>query len=139
MTATVQEAPQLRAPRIQTVAGWTLTGLFTAFMLFDAGIKLVRLPIVEETGRTLHLPPGSGFPIGVMEAVLLALYLFPRTAVLGAVLLTGLFGGTAAVHMVAGDPLFSHILFGLYLGAIAWAGLWLREPAVRAILPIRRS
>ncbi|MDB5446309.1 MAG: hypothetical protein JWQ97_1626 [Phenylobacterium sp.] len=139
MTATTQEASRLRAPRIQTAAGWTLTGLFTAFMLFDAGIKLARLPIVEAAGGALHLPPGSGFPIGVLEALLLALYLFPRTALLGAVLFTGLFGGTAAVHLAAGNPLFSHILFGIYLGVMAWGGLWLREPAVRALLPIRKG
>lgn len=138
MSAITQDAPRVRAGRVQTIAGWTLTGLFTAFMLMDVGMKLARAPVVETTGAALHLPPGSGFPIGVMEAVLLALYLIPRTSVLGAVLFTGLFGGTAAVHLVAGDPLFSHILFGVYLGVIAWAGLWLREPAVRAMLPIRR-
>jgi len=102
-------------------------------------MKLARMPQVETTGAALGLPPGSGFPIGLMEGVLLALYLAPRTSALGAVLLTGLFGGTAAVHLVAGNPLFSHILFGVYLGAVAWAGLWLRQPALRALLPLRRS
>jgi hypothetical protein len=120
------------------IAGWTLTGLFAAFMLMDIGMKLARMPQVEETGRTLGLPAGSGFPIGAMEAVLLALYLFPRTSVLGAVLLTGLFGGTAATHLIAGNPLASHILFGVYLGVMAWGGLWLRDPALRALFPWRR-
>jgi hypothetical protein len=138
MTAIAQDAPRVRPGRVQAVAGWTLTGLFTAFMLLDVGMKLARMPQVEAAGRALHLPPGSGFPIGIMEAILLALYLVPRTAVLGAVLLAGLFGGTAAVHLAAGDPLFSHILFGVYLGVIAWGGLWLRDPALRALLPIRR-
>lgn len=133
-------APDAAAPpnRAQTTAGWILTGLFTAFMVMDIAMKLLRMPQVEATGATLGLPAGSGFPIGVMEAVVLALYLIPRTSVLGAVLLTGLFGGTAAVHLVAGDPLFSHILFGVYLGLIAWAGLWLRDPALRALFPVRR-
>jgi len=119
-------------------AGRALSGLFTAFMLFDLGIKLARLPIVEETGRQIGLPAGSGFGIGVGELLLLALYLFPRTSVLGAVLLTGLFGGTAAIHWVHGDPLGSHILFGVYLGVFAWGGLWLRDPQLRALFPLKR-
>jgi hypothetical protein len=128
-------APQGRA---RTIGGWTLTGLFTLFMLMDVGMKLARMPQVETANRALGLPPGSGFPIGVMEAVLLALYLVPRTSVLGAVLLTGLFGGTAAAHLIARDPLFSHVLFGVYLGVIAWGGLWLRDAQVRGLLPFRR-
>jgi hypothetical protein len=118
-------------------AGWGLTGLFTAFMLMDAGIKLARLPIVEQTGAQMHLPPGSGFGIGVMEAVILALYLIPRTAVLGGVLVAALMGGTAAIHWLNGDPWPSHILFGVYLALIAWGGLWLRDSRLRAILPWR--
>ena len=124
--------------RAQAIAGWTLTGLFTAFMLMDAGMKLARLPIVEQTGTQLGLPAGSGFPIGVGEAILLALYLWRRTSVLGAVLFTGLFGGTACVHWLHGDPLASHVLFGVYLGVFAWGGLWLRDGALRALFPIRR-
>ena len=120
--------------RAPTIAGWTLTGLFTAFMLFDCGIKVARLPIVEQTGAQMGLPPGSGFPIGLGEAVILALYLFPRTSVLGAVLFTGLFGGTFAVHWLHGDPLFSHILFPIYVSALIWGSLYLRDPRVRAVL-----
>ena len=117
--------------------GWGLTGLFTAFMAFDAGIKLARLPVVEQTGAALHLPAGSGFGIGVLEAALMALYLFPRTSVLGAILLTGLMGGTAAAHWINGDPLASHVLFGVYLGVLLWGGLWLRDPRLRALMPLR--
>jgi hypothetical protein len=124
--------------KVRTVAGWTLSGLFIAFMIFDAGIKLARLPIVEETGRQIGLPAGSGFSIGVVELVILALYVFPRTAVLGAVLVAALMGGTAAAHWIHGDPWASHILFGPYLAAFAWGGLWLRDARVRALLPIRR-
>ena len=120
------------------IVGWVLTGLFTAFVLMDVGMKLARLPIVEQTGAQLHLPPGSGFPIGVGEALILVLYLVPRTSVLGAVLFTGLFGGTAAVHWLNHDPLFSHVLFGVYLALFAWGGLWLRDAALRALFPVRR-
>jgi hypothetical protein len=118
-------------------AGWTLSGLFAAFMIFDAGIKLARLPIVEETGRQIGLPAGSGFGIGIVEALILALYLFPRTAVLGAILVAALMGGTAAIHWVHGSPWPSHILFGPYLAVFAWGGLWFRDPRLRAILPWR--
>ncbi len=138
MTAITDTATAPARGKLQTIAGWTLTGLFTAFMIFDAGIKLIRMPIVEQTAATLNLPPGSGFGIGVMEAILLVLYLFPRTAVLGAVLITALMGGTCAVHFVAGNPLFSHMLFGPYLAVFAWGGLWLRDAELRRLLPIRR-
>jgi hypothetical protein len=77
--------------------------------------------MVEETGQQLHLPPGSGLPIGLAEAVILALYLWPRTAVLGAVLIAALMGGTAGVHLVNGNPWPSHILFGPYLAVFAWS------------------
>jgi hypothetical protein len=137
---TIAQAPA-GAPlsgRAAVIAGWTLTGLFTAFMLMDSGMKLARLPIVEQTGRQLGLPAGSGFPIGAGEALMLVLYLWPRTAVLGAVLFTGLFGATACAHWIHGDPLFSHVLFGVYLGVFAWGGLWLRDGPLRALFPIRR-
>ncbi len=120
-------------------AGWALTGAFTLFMIPDIAIKLIRLPIVEETGAQLGLPPGSGFGIGVLELILLALYLAPRTAVLGAVLFTALFGGTLAIHWIQGNPLFSHMLFGVYLALFAWGGLWLRTPTLREIFPLRRQ
>lgn len=127
-----------RASKPMTWAGWTFTGMFTAFMVLDVGMKLMRHPMVEKTIAELHLPAGSGFGIGVMEALILALYLVPRTSVLGAVLVTALMGGTAGVHLVNGSPLFSHLLFGPYLAFFAWGGLWLRDPGLRAILPIRR-
>jgi hypothetical protein len=123
--------------RPMRIAGWVLTGLFTAFMLMDCGMKLARLPIVEQTGGQMGLPKGSGFGIGVMEALILALYLFPRTSVLGAVLVSCLMGGTASIHWMHGDPWPSHILFGVYLAVFAWGGLWLRDARLRALIPWR--
>ena len=117
--------------------GYALTGAFTLFMLFDVGIKLMRHPMVEETMRQLGFPGGLGLPIGVIEAVCLVLYLMRRTAVLGAVLFMGIFGGGIATHLRHADPLFSHVLFGVYLGLFMWGGLWLRDPALRALFPIR--
>jgi hypothetical protein len=118
--------------------GYALTGAFTLFMLFDVGIKLVRHPMVEETMRQLGFRDGLGFPIGVIETICLVLYLVPRTAVLGAVLLMGIFGGGIATHLRHGDPLFSHVLFGVYLGFFMWGGLWLRDPDLRAVFPVRK-
>lgn len=125
-------------PRLATWAGRGLTGVFTLFMAFDIGIKLARLPIVGETMTQLGWPPQFGFGIGVLELACLALYLFPRTALLGAVLMTGVLGGALATHLRIGSPLFSHVLFGAYLGAFMWGGLILRDPRVRSVFPVTR-
>jgi hypothetical protein len=138
MTAMTETAAPPASGKARTIVGWTLTGLFTAFMAMDVGMKLAGLPIVEETGRQLHLPAGSGLPIGLAEALIVILYLVPRTCVLGAVLITALMGGTAGVHLVNGNPWPSHILFGPYLAVFAWGGLWLRDARLRALFPIRR-
>ena len=121
---------------------WTgriLTGLVTVFML-GASIapKFLGMPIADETMQQLGWPSGYVFRIGVVEFVCLALYLYPRTNVLGAVLFTALLGGAMATHIRAGSPLFSHILFGAYLGVFVWGGLWLRDPEVRQLFPLRR-
>ncbi len=84
------------------------------------------------------VPPGLGFGTGMLEGVLLVLYLVPRTSLLGAVLFTGVFGGAITAHLRAGSPLASHVLFGLYLGLLAWGGLWLRDASLRALFPLRR-
>ena len=118
-------------------AGYALTGLFTLFMLVDVGLKLIGHPMVEKTMTELGFPSGLGFPIGVMEWLCLVLYLVPRTSVLGAVLFTGVFGGAIATHMRHADPLFSHVLFGVYLGLVMWGGIWLRDAALRAVFPVR--
>ena len=81
-------------------------------------------------------PSGFAFTIGIIELVCLVLYLIPRTSVLGAVLMMGLLGGAMATQIRVGSPLFSHILFSLYLGLFMWGGLWLRDPRVRALFPI---
>lgn len=117
--------------------GYALTGIFTLFMLFDVAIKLMRHPMVEETMRQLGFPAGLGFPIGVIEGLCLVLYMVPRTALLGAVLFMAVFGGAIAVHLRNADPLFSHVLFGVYLGVPMWAGLWLRDAHLRRLFPIR--
>jgi hypothetical protein len=137
MTTLSQASPG--APRrAMTIAGWTLSGLFIAFMAFDVVIKLMGHPEVEKSAAQLGLPSGSGFAIGVIEGLILALYVVPRTAVLGSILVAALMGGTCAVHLLNGNPLFSHMLFGPYLAIFAWGGVWFRDARVRALIPLRR-
>ena len=124
-------------PKLMAWSGWTLSGLFVAFMLFDVTIKLIQIPAVAQTMAALGWPGSLGLPIGVIELVALVLYVYPRTAVLGAILMTGVMGGAIASHLRLGNPLFSHVLFGVYLGLFAWGGLWLRDPRLRAVMPWR--
>ncbi|MDR6666645.1 DoxX family protein [Rhizobium sp. 1399] len=120
--------------------GRVLTGLFALFML-GASIapKLLGLPIAEETMTQLGWPNGYVLMIGLIELTCLVLYLIPQTSVFGAVLMMGLLGGAMATQIRAGSPLFSHILFSIYLGLFMWGGLWLRDPAVRALFPYRKA
>ncbi|MGE0024502.1 MAG: DoxX family protein [Hyphomicrobium sp.] len=126
---------------MSTPAGvWTgraLTGLFALFML-GASItpKLLHMAVAEETLAALGWPPGYAFMIGLIELTCLVLYLIPRTSVLGAVLMMALLGGAMATQIRAGSPLFSHVLFSVYLGLFMWGGLWLRDSRLRALFPV---
>ncbi|MEZ6022203.1 MAG: DoxX family protein [Hyphomonadaceae bacterium] len=99
--------------------------------------KLLGMPVAEATMAELGWPPGYAMIIGVIELSCLLLYLIPRTSVLGAVLFMGLLGGAMATQIRAESPLFSHVLFSLYLGVTMWGGLWLRDPSLRALFPWR--
>ncbi|MDB5486414.1 MAG: hypothetical protein JWQ58_129 [Reyranella sp.] len=118
-------------------AGRLLSGLAILFLLFDGLIKLPPLEIVTATSKEMGLPATDSFArfLGVVTLACTALYAWPRTALLGAVLLTGLFGGAIATHLRLDSPLFSHTLFGVYLGLIVWGGLWLRDERVRRVMP----
>ena len=126
---------------ISTTALWTgriLSGLVVLFLLFDGAIKLIPLDIVIETSRQLGIPTNLAVPLGVLTLLGTLLYAYPRTSVLGAILLTGYLGGAIYVHVRAGSPLFSHTLFGVYLGILLWGGLYLRDERLRLIFPWRR-
>ncbi|PHY14089.1 polyhydroxyalkanoate depolymerase [Caulobacter sp. B11] len=120
--------------------GRALTGLFAVFML-GASIapKLAGMPVAAETLISLGWKPDYVLMIGLMELAFLALYLFPRTSLLGAILMTGLLGGAMATQVRVENPLFSHELFSLYLGLFLWGGLWLRDERLRALFPWRRN
>jgi hypothetical protein len=117
--------------------GRVLSGLVIAFMLFDSIIKLVQIQAVTDTFRQMGIPENLAVEIGIIGLVCTVLYAIPRTAVLGAILLTAMLGGGIASHLRIGSPLFSHVLFGVYLGLFAWGGLFLREPRLRALIPLR--
>jgi len=120
-------------------SGRAMSGLAIAFFAMDGAMKLANLPIVAETSAELGWPADSA-TIYLLAALLLGstlVYAFPRTAVLGAILLTGYLGGAVATHVRVGSPIFSHALFGVYLGVIVWGGLWLRDPRLRALIPLR--
>jgi TRAP-type C4-dicarboxylate transport system permease small subunit len=120
--------------------GYAMSGLVILFLLFDGGIKLVPLEIVTQTSAQLGLPTSVEFArtLGIMTLIGVVLYAVPQTAVLGAILLTGYMGGAIATHVRIGSPLFSHVLFGFYLGVLIWGGLYLRDPRLRALIPFRR-
>jgi hypothetical protein len=120
-------------PSWATWAGRILSGIVVAFLLIDGAVKALDLAVVGETLNQLGYPASLARGHGGLTLLIAVLYAFPRTAFLGAVLLTGLLGGAMATHLRVGSPLFTHLLFGLYLGVLAWAGLWLRDARLRAV------
>lgn len=123
---------------VMVTTGWILSGIFAAFLLVaSAGPKLVGASVATDSMTQLGWPQGYTLMIGLIEVACVLLYLWPRTSVLGAVLAMGLLGGAMATQLRAGNPLFSHVLFSVYLGLFMWGGLWLRDPALRALFPLR--
>jgi hypothetical protein len=120
------------------VASYVLTALVALFLAFDTAIKVLQLAPAVEGTTALGYPADRVLPIGVIELVCLALYLVPRTSVLGALLLTGYLGGAIATHVRVGSPLLSHTLFPIYVACLVWGGLYLRETGLRELLPFRR-
>jgi len=115
-------------------SGVTASGLAVAFLLFDGGIKLLDIPPVVDAFTQLGYPVQLACGIGLLELTCLALYVIPRTACLGALLLTGFLGGAISTHLRIGDPWFSHTLFPIYVALLLWGGLALRDPRPLALL-----
>jgi hypothetical protein len=120
--------------------GRVLSGLVILFMLFDGAIKLVPWPIVTEAMDRIGYGSSETLArsLGAVTVVCTVLYAIPPTSMLGAILLTGYLGGAMASHLRIGSPLFTHTLFGFYLGLMVWGGLWLRDKNLRALIPFRR-
>ena len=114
--------------------GRVTSGIAAAFLLFDAAGKIAGIAPAVEGSAQLGYPPEVLLPLGIVLLACVALYLLPRTAVVGAVLLTGFLGGAVATHVRVLNPLFSHTLFPLYVAALIWGGLYLRDNRVRGLL-----
>jgi hypothetical protein len=120
-------------------AGYILSGLPALFLLIDAVGKFVKPPAVVEGTQQLGYTESVILPLGIILLASTVIYLIPRTSILGAILLTGYLGGAVATHVRVGSPLFSHILFPVYLGVLIWLGLYLRENRLRLLVPLRKG
>jgi len=120
---------------------WTgriMSALPALFLLVDGVGKLVKPAAVVQGTVQLGYPESVLLGLGIVLLSCTVLYVIPRTAVLGAILLTGYLGGAVATHVRVGSPLFSHILFPVYLAVLLWGGLYLRDERLRALIPLRR-
>jgi hypothetical protein len=124
--------------RVGSTAAWTgrvLGGLAAAFLILDSIGKLLEVQPVIDATKQLGYSPDIVFGLGVTLLLSVLAYLIPRTSVLGAVLVTGYLGGAVATHVRVGDPLFTHVLFPVYLASLLWGSLVLRDTRLRAFLP----
>jgi hypothetical protein len=119
-------------------AGRGMSGLTVLFMLSDGISKLAMEHHVVEATTKIGYPVDVIRPLGIVVLVCTILYAIPRTAILGAILLTGFLGGAVASKVRLEDPMFGSILFGVYFGILAWGGLYLRDHRLRALIPLRR-
>ena len=121
--------------KVRLWAGRILSGLPALFLLIDGIMKLVKPVIVVETTVKLGYPENEILGLGIVLLACTICYLIPRTAVLGAILLTGYLGGAVATHVRVGEALFP-IIFPVILGALLWGGLYLRNERLRSLVPV---
>lgn len=118
-------------------AGWILSGIPILFLLMDAVGKFVKPEPVVTGTIALGYSESVILPLGIVLLISTILYAVPQTAVLGAILLTGYLGGAVATHVRIGNPVFTHMLFPVYLGIMIWLGLYLRDLRLRTLIPFR--
>jgi hypothetical protein len=116
--------------------GWVLSGLSSAALLISGAFKFMPVsdPAMEESLRHIGWRADQLPSLGILEIAVVIVYLIPQTAVLGAILTAAYMGGAVATHVRVGDPFFAQVI----IGVLFWLGLWLREPRLREMLPIRR-
>jgi len=114
-------------------AGWVMSALPSAMLIFSGVMKLTQSEQIVEGFTHLGYDPKIAMGLGIVELACTIIYLIPQTAVLGAILLTGYLGGATATHLRIGEPYFMTVIFG----AVLWGGLYLRDPRIRALLPLR--
>ncbi len=120
-------------------AGRVISGLITVLLLMDAVMKIAQVAPVMEGTVKVGYPASAVLPIGIILLVCLICYVVPRTAVLGAILLTGYLGGAVATNLRISTPLFSYILVPVYVGVLVWGGLFLRDERLRELIPLRKN
>jgi len=120
------------------LAGRIITGIAVAFLTFDVVMKVAMVKAAVEGTVQLGFSPDVIFPLGVIQAACLLLYVIPRTAPFGAVMLTAYLGGAVAIHVRLGNPMFTHVLSPVYVAIFLWGGLYLRDARVRALVGPRR-
>jgi len=131
MQSDTQPAP---TPKWMVWTGWIVSVLPVLMLLMSGVMKLLKPAAVVEGFNQLGWPENLALALGILELSCTALYVVPRTAVLGAILLTGYLGGAVATHVRIGDPSF----YGpIILGVLVWLGLYLRDYRLRALLPLR--
>lgn len=116
------------------IIGWVLSGIVILFLLFDAFGKFAKPGMVVKGTMELGYPESMITPIGIILLVCTLFYAIPKTALLGAVLLTGYLGGAVATHIRVENPLFTHILFPVYMGILLWLGVYLRSGKLRRLM-----
>ena len=122
--------------KAMTIAGWVIGGLPALMMVATSPMAILKLPQAVEGMKTYGYPDSSMMPLGIAELISGILYLVPQTSVLGAILITGYLGGATATHVRAGEANF---FVPIVMGVLFWAGLWLRFPTLRSILPIKKK
>jgi hypothetical protein len=121
---------------------WTgriVSGVIALLLLLDAVMKILQVPQVMEGTVKVGYPAGAVRPIGIILLLCLICYVIPRTAVLGAILLTGYLGGAVATNVRISSPLFSYTLIPVYVGVLVWGGLFLQDQRLRTLIPLRKG
>jgi hypothetical protein len=126
--------PENTTSRKMMITGWVLSALAILFLLMDGIMKLMKPDVVIQTTKELGYPESSILPIGVCILLSVIIHLIPRFTFIGAILITACLGGAVATHIRLQNPLFSHILFPVYLGIMIWGGLYLRNSQFRKLV-----
>jgi len=133
MSSIVQTAESSKGT---TVGGYVLSGLAVLFLLLDGVMKLFKPAFVVDATTKLGYQESTIVPLGIVLVICTLIYIFPATSVLGAILLTGYLGGAVATHVRMGEGAFP-IVFPVIWGAFVWGGLYLRNPRLRSLIPLR--
>jgi hypothetical protein len=137
-TEATSVAEALDRGRLRRGIGVAISVLVGVFLVVDAGGKLAGVPQVKEGTAALGFPPGQALVMGVVLAVCVVVYAIPRTAVLGALGITAYLGGAVTANMRVEAPLFSTVLFAVYLGVLMWVGMALRRPELSKVAGLTR-